>query len=88
METAFEHLDGRHTWTVSTDERTWKNKLEKLAEKYPEDVELIAKNKDGSVLYHIPVKWLKVRPPVKRDLTDEQRAELAERIKNAREAKG
>ena len=28
--------------------------------------------------------WLKISPPRKRELTDEQRAETAERLKNAR----
>lgn len=87
-ETVFEHLDGNKTFTVSTDERTWKNRLVKLAEQHPDEVECVAVNRDGSVMFHIPASWIKVKPPVKRNLTDEQRAELSERIKSIRENMG
>jgi hypothetical protein len=85
-ETVFEHLDGNKTFTVSTDERTWKNRLVKLAEQHPDDVECVAVNRDGSVMYHVPASWVRLRPPVKRNLTDEQRAALADRIKSVRES--
>jgi hypothetical protein len=87
-ETVFEHLDGNKTFTVSTDERTWKNRLVKLAEQNPAEVECVAVNRDGSVMYHVPASWVRLRPPVKRNLTDEQRAALADRIKSVRESMG
>lgn len=83
-ETVFEHLDGKDTWTVSTDERTWKNRLAKLAEQNPAEVECVAVNRDGSVMYHVPSRWVKLSPPRKVNMTDEQRAALAERLKSAR----
>jgi hypothetical protein len=87
-ETVFEHLDGKDTWTISTDERTWKNRLCKLAEQNPAEVECVAVNHDGSVMYHVPVSWVRLRPPAKRNLTEEQRAALAERIKSVRKSMG
>jgi hypothetical protein len=87
-ETVFEHLDGKDTWTISTDERTWKNRLVKLAEQNPAEVECVAVNRDGSVMYHVPASWVRLRPLVKRNLTDEQRAALADRIKSVRESMG
>ena len=87
-ETVFEHLDGKDTWTVSTDERTWKNRLAKLAEQNPAEVECVAVNRDGSVMYHVHASWVKVRPPRKVNMTDEQKAALAERLKLARESMG
>lgn len=87
-ETVFEHWDGKDTWTVSTDERTWKNRLVKLAEQHPADVECVAVNRDGSVMYHVPASWVRLRPPVKRNMTEEQKAALAERLKLARESMG
>ena len=83
-ETVFEHLDGKDTWTISTDERTWKNRLVKLAEQHPTEAECVAVNRDGSVMYHVPASWVKIRPPRKVNMTDEQRAALAERLKSAR----
>ncbi len=87
-ETVFEHLDGKDTWTVSTDERTWKNRLVKLAEQHPDEVECVSVNRDGSVMFHVPASWVKVRPPRKVNMTDEQKAALAERLKLARESMG
>ena len=79
-ETVFEHLDGKDTWTVSTDERTWKNRLAKLAEQNPAEVECVAVNRDGSVMYHIPASWLRLRPPVKRNMTEEQKQAARDRL--------
>ena len=87
-ETVLEHLDGNPTFTVSTDERTWKNRLVKLAEQNPAEVECVAVNRDGSVMYHVPASWVRLRPPVKRNLTEEQRAALSERLKTMRESMG
>ena len=84
METVFEHTQNSTTWTVSTDERLYKNQLARLAKAHPDDVRMIAQNKDGSVLYHIPASWLRVRPPRKCGMTPEQRAAVAERLKASR----
>lgn len=84
METVFEHTKGSTTWTVSTDETVWKRTLAKLAEQRPNDVRVVAENKDGSVMYHIPVSWLRVRPPRRCAMTPEQRAAVAERLKASR----
>lgn len=83
-ETVFEHLDGNKTWTISTDERTWKNRLCKLAEDHPDEVECVAVNRDGSVMFHIPASWVKVKPPRKVEMTEERRQELADRMRSLR----
>ena len=57
-----------------------KGRVIKLAEQHPEDVKILATNKDGSIFAHVPVKYVKLRAP--RELTEEQRAELVERGKN------
>ena len=57
-----------------------KGRVLKLAEQHPEDVKILATNKDGSIFAHVPVKYVKLRAP--RILTEEQRAELVERGKN------
>ena len=85
-ETVFEHVDGRQTFTISTDERSWRNRLAKLAIQRPEDVECVAVNRDGSVMYHVPASWIRVRPPRQSALTDEQKAERAENLRRWRES--
>ena len=59
---------------------TLKNRTLKLKEENPEDVKILATNKDGSIFAHVPIKYVKLRAP--RKLTEEQRAELVERGKN------
>ena len=84
METVIEHLDGKKTFTVSTDERVWKNRLCKLAEEHPGEVECVAVNRDGSVMFRVPESWVKIRQPRKVEMSDERRQELADRMRNLR----
>ena len=52
--------------------------IRKAAEMYPNDVQ-ITDNGDGSIRATFPKKWVKIRAP--RILTDEQRAEMAEKAR-------
>jgi hypothetical protein len=54
-------------------------KIRKLAERKPGDVK-ITTNKDGSIYATMPLSYIKFNPP--KDLTEEQRKEMAERLKN------
>lgn len=76
------HYPGQDHWEVTTGERKLKNRLRKLAEKHPEEVICMAENTDGSVYYHVPVGYVQIRPPRKINMSDEQRAALAERMRN------
>ena len=57
-----------------------KGMVERMAKARPDDVKIIARNKDGSIFAHIPIGYVKLRAP--RILTEEQKAELVERGKN------
>ena len=66
---------------VSAYNGSWlKGRVIKLAEQHPEDIKILANNKDGSIFAHVPIKYVKLRAT--RKLTEEQRAELVERGKN------
>lgn len=56
-----------------------KSKLIALAEKRPEEVKQVSESVDGSVLYHVPVKYIKVSPP--KAVSEEQKNQAAERFK-------
>lgn len=84
-ETIIEHDDGRETWTVSTSERAMAGHLSRLEKAYPDDVECVAMNDDGSVCYHVPFKWVTIRPPRKSSMTEEQKAVATERLRQYRE---
>lgn len=63
----------------------WNNSIRKLAEEFPEKVQIIAVNEDGSIFAHVPSSWMKIQPPRKVEMTDEQKAAAAERLRAVRE---
>lgn len=71
---------------VSTDTRSWINRILRLANQHPEEVEILylPEDNDGALLAHVPVSWVKVSPPRKHALTENQRAALRERMAKAR----
>lgn len=79
-ENAIEWLEGSKTMTVTISNRKIANRIRKLKEQHPDEVEIIADGPgNGGYLYaHIPTEWLKIRP--KREVTEEERKVLTERI--------
>lgn len=57
-------------------------RLYKLAEEH-DDVSIDLDNEFGLAI-NVPMNWIKIRPHVKRQLTDEQKATLSERMKNVK----
>lgn len=85
-ETGFEYLVDNDYATVWSSERKWINKIIKLKESHPKDVEIkyLPENNDGTIYAHVSKKWLKISPPRQVNMTDEQRAAAAKRLKSAR----
>lgn len=71
------------TATASFYQKKFVNKIKKLAQSHPDEVEIIAENKDGSICAHFPVGWVKVSPP--RVMSEERKAEMTERMRVLRE---
>lgn len=86
-ETCYEQTVDRETGVVSTNERKWINKLTKLAEAYPNEVHIMKLPEEnyGALLIAVPKTWFKISPPRQRTLSEEQRAVLSERLKDARQ---
>lgn len=82
-ETAFDYLSCDHYATLSTTEPKWIRKIKSLQQSHPKDIQIIKESEDG-ILVHIPKSWMKISPPRKMNLTDEQRLAAGERMKNAR----
>ena len=82
METACEYLDNKVMW-VSTDERKWITRLLKIAKEHPDEVEIIRlpEDNDGCLYLKCPASYLKISPPIKRNMTEEQRIASSERMK-------
>ena len=85
-ETCVEYLDVDPHATFCSAERKWINKILKLKESYPDEVDIrfYPENNDGIIVAHIPKNWLKISPPRQVNYTDEQRAAIAERFQSAR----
>ncbi|WP_022773819.1 hypothetical protein [Butyrivibrio sp. AE2015] len=69
--------------TVSLSRKRWVNKVKEYADKYPKEVTIKRVNKDGSIIAHIPVDYLRInRPPQLSDAEKKRRAEILQRIKS------
>ena len=82
-ENCVEFLNNQKTMTVSFCSQKWITKIKKLSQSNPDDVEIIAENKDGSICAKLPIKYLKISAP--RKVSDEQRQKASERFKKLRE---
>lgn len=82
-ENAIEWLDSRDKATVTLHGGRLKNRVLRLAEEYPEEVEIRREPDEngGFLVAKIPAKWVKITPPRRLELTDEQKEELRERLK-------
>lgn len=65
--------------TVTFTQGKYITKIKKLAEKYPDKVQ-IRGNKDGTIVAHIPTSAIKISI-VERNLSEEQKAAMAERMR-------
>ena len=82
-ESAWDCVSCDKTATFSTSESKWINKFIKLAKEYPDDVkiEYMPEDNCGVLLAHLPKKWMKVSPPKKMNMTDEQKEIRADRMR-------
>ena len=87
VETSIERVQGDIYCNVYTGERKFLNQLYQLKQEYPDEVQLEDYG-DGFVSAKVPYSWLRfVKPPTKRNYTDEQRQAMSERMKKARDKK-
>lgn len=80
QETIFNYNQEEKTASCYTHDPALIRKLDKLAEN--DEAIIVIREGDGWKEYNLPKKYLKVRPP--RKLSDEQREEMANRMKSMR----
>lgn len=86
-ETSVEFYSDAKYLTWYSSETKYVNKMKKLLEEYPNDVELVHED-EISMMVHVPKKWFKApNIPRTRVLTEEQKQQAAERLKKIREDK-
>lgn len=88
IDNTFEWFTGDKIAVVTFSQKKWVNKIKKYSEEYPNDVQIVVENEDGSVVCKVPVSWFKMSPPRKgREFTEEEKAATAIRLAKAREKK-
>ena len=79
-ECAIEWLKTSKTATVTFPGNTrFKSKVKKLAEEYPDEVKICHENKDGSIVAHIPVSYVKISHP--KVYSEDAKKKMAENLK-------
>lgn len=88
METVFNYCD-KGKGFFSSDEPKWIRRIKELIEEHPDEIRVIRmpEQNDGCIYVQLPTEWLKIQPKRKVELTDEQKAKLAERLRSARTPK-
>lgn len=82
QENVIEWITGQEKVTLSLSQRRHINKVKALAVQYPNEVQIVAQNRDGSICAHIPVSYIRLqRPPA---YSDEQKARFASGLRGAR----
>lgn len=82
METCIDYTDYTVA-VVSTDEPRWHKRLRAYAQDYPDQVRIkySPETNDGNMVAEIPVKWVRIKPPKRVNMSDEQRAALSEKMR-------
>ena len=85
METCCEYTDS--VMWVSTDEGRMITRMMKLIAEHPDETEIIKRpeENDGCLYCKVPSTWLKIAPPVKREMSDEQKAAASQRMQKLNE---
>lgn len=88
-ENVIEFVKNADMATVTFCQTRFISKIRKLAEMYPGECEIIAENKDGSILARLPVKWIRISKITKaaKEYTEEEKREFVERLQQARKDK-
>lgn len=76
---------GEYAGVTTPSSTALKSKLMRLTKERPDEVKVMAENKDGSAFFHIPISYIKVSPP--RQVSEEQREAAGERFRRMREEK-
>lgn len=81
-ENVIEWITGEERATLSLSQKRTITKVKKLAEQFPEEVQIVAENQDGSICAHMPVTFIRLVRPV--ELTAEEKARRASVLADGR----
>lgn len=85
-ETSVDYIAGERKLSWYTSDPKWMRKINFYMAEYPNEIKVDFKDDDG-IQVSCPVSWFKPpKPPIKRNLTDEQKQAAADRMAKARAA--
>lgn len=81
-ETSIGYCNGDPCAYLSTDERRWVNWAKRMAKERPNEVTIKSEYKDGTIVACVPISWVKISPPRKCNLSEDERRAIGERLRN------
>lgn len=81
QENCIEWISGNKTATVTFPKGKYATRVKKLAEKYPDEVTICHENKNGTIVAHIPVSYVRINKPKQMNYTEDQKEVMRERAK-------
>lgn len=82
-ENCIEFLRNAPVATVAFSQGKYVTKIKRLAESHPDECVILDENYDGSIVAHVPTKWIKISPP--KQVSDEFREQASQRFKEMHE---
>lgn len=83
QENVIEFVKNADVATVNFCQGRYISKIKKMADKFPDECEIVSES-DGCIVAHVPVKWIHVSRHSGREMSDEERAAAAERLRKVR----
>lgn len=81
-ENVIEFITDEAEATLTISQGRYKTKIRELAKSYPDKCQILASNKDGSILAHVPVEWIRIYPRM--ELSEKERQRRAENMHQIR----
>ena len=85
-ETSIGYINVDDYASFTSNERKWIGKILQPNQTYPDKVKIIFMpgNNHGYIVAQVPKRWMKLSPPRKVNLTDEQKKAAADRMRSIR----
>ena len=81
-ENVIEFMLDEKTATVTFTQGRYITRIKELAKKKPDECQITRTNRDGSIVAHIPVSWVRINPNM--EISEERKKELADRMRKLR----
>lgn len=79
-ENVIEFLHNERQATVTFTQGRYITRIKELSKRFPAECQITKENEDGSIVAHIPTRWVKINPP--KIFSDEHLEVLRDRCKD------